>query len=193
MTRLRGLCRHMALVLVVAACDIHTDLGKESEDTEGGSSSSGDTGTPEADQVPVDDDRGDGGDNDEEHAGECVGEPLACQRFEGEQACLQQDGCYPTRGCVGVEEDCSNYEYLSAECEAAPHCYSDVIPAQFGSLPGCWQYDIDCASAFADVEPCESYGGTCHETTVCEGDPSPCEHRSKSKCQAHMGCYWKAS
>ncbi|MEM6994676.1 MAG: hypothetical protein AAF721_29445 [Myxococcota bacterium] len=143
-------------------------------------------------------DGGDGGDDDggsggESEPGECVGEPWGCGQFEGDRACLAQDGCFPVLNCVGTESDCLDFSYGSAECEAAPHCYSDTMQSGGTTLPGCWSYDWACADGDPDLESCEAFGGTCHAANTCEGDPDSCEYVAydQAGCEAQQGCFWK--
>lgn len=177
---------------VVADTDALTD-GSTGTDADGASGKQGDDRTDSG--SGDDDDDGDlpGGSDGADDAGECVGQPWDCAAFEDDETCLGQNGCYPVLSCVGVEEDCVNYEYLSPECEAAPHCYSDTMVVGTTTLPGCWPYDVSCEEAIPEFEPCEAFGGTCHTGNTCEGDPDPCEYESSQPdCEALAGCFWKA-
>jgi hypothetical protein len=135
-----------------------------------------------------------GGETGDDVWGECVGQAWGCGKFEDDASCLGQEGCYLVLNCVGVEADCSEFHYGSTACASAPHCYSDTKQVGTTTLPGCWSYDTSCRHAIPDLEPCEAYGGTCHEANLCEGHPRDCSFlaRSQAECEAQQGCFWKS-
>lgn len=180
---------------VVAGTGDHS--GEESDgaaETSGGGVSGAASAGPGGDGSPNDDDNNNDDDGESE-PGECVGEPWGCGQMTegGDEACLAHEGCYPVLSCVGTEVDCLNFRYLSPECEAAPHCYSDTMQSGGTTLPGCWSYDLGCHDGLLDLESCESYGGTCHAANICEGAPEPCEYVASNQagCEAQQGCFWK--
>jgi hypothetical protein len=126
---------------------------------------------------------------DEGAPGTCIGQARPCHEFEGTDACLGQNGCYPNTACVGQEADCTSFGFASPECDASPHCYSEIKMVDGTMLPGCWPYSISCAQEYSD---CEAYGGTCRETMVCDGEPDPCEFGyDPGECEEQQGCYWQ--
>ncbi len=173
------------------ALDTDTDTPGESEsETEAGSGD--ETSTTASDGPSTDSGPPNTGDTTGPPPGDCVGRADSCNGFVDQRSCLQQTGCFPNAGCVGVAIECFEFGFGSRQCDAAPHCYSDIMRVGGTTLPGCWQYDTGCTDGTPGIDDCEAYGGTCQEVLVCDGRPEPCEVAfDQVDCEEQSGCFWQ--